>query len=412
MKVLIINHGFPPNPGIGGRRWAKFAKYLALKGVEVHAVYAKPKQGHAVSSWTEDVRQPNIFHHPLPRLYPFDFSPKPSLRARLVFQFWRLYFRLFSKKRMFDEAVFWEEQLIRKSSDLIKRKKIPNVIVSGAPFYLFEYAAKLKKKFPDLNLIADYRDPWIGAKNYGMESLSESRLAYEKALQREAAECFNWIVAPNDFLLQKIQATIPEKPHEAFRALSHVYDPDDLPSIHEHPKTSDSIEIVYGGSISVGTDPFLHELKQALDDLQVSKPELYQRLNISFYTSEGYLLENFLAHRKVFHVYKPIGNLIFEKIKQADFCLILLAEETKNYLITKFAEYGTLKTPFFFIGADGFASDFIKENKLGISLAGSKNFSEDFSKALVAQATFNPNYDPSQFEASKVTEQLTALFVR
>jgi hypothetical protein len=394
MKVLIINHGFPPNPGIGGRRWAKFAKYLALRGVEVHVMYAKP------------------IHHPLPRRYPFDFSPNPTLLSRLIFRFWRLYFKLFSKKRMFDEAVFWEKQLIRKASDLIKTKNISNVVVSGAPFYLFEYAAKLKKKFPDLNLIADYRDPWIGAKNYGMESLSESRLAYEKELQREAAECFNWIVAPNRFLLQKIQATIPGKPHEAFRALSHVYDSDDLPSIQEHTKTSDSIDVVYGGSISVGTDPFLHDLKQALDNLQVSNPELYQRLNISFYTSEGYLLDNFLVHRKVFHVYKPIGNLIFEKIKQADFCLILLAEETKNYLITKFAEYGTLKTPFLFIGADGFASDFIKENKLGISLAGSKNFSEDFSRALVTQVTFNPNYDPSQFEASKVTEQLTALFVR
>jgi hypothetical protein len=411
MDVLIINHGFPPNPGIGGRRWAKFAKYLAKKGFTVHVLYAKPIPGQPISSWTDDVTQPNIVHHPLPRRYPFDFSPKPTLKSRLVFHFWRLYFNIFSKKRMFDEVVFWEKQLMHKASELIQDHAIRNVMVSGAPFYLFAYAAKLKKRHPDVNLIADYRDPWIGARNYGMESLTEKGLQYEVELQKRAAEQFNWILAPNAFLLAKIQATIPNKPQESFRALSHVYDPDDLPTLQERAKTSNTIDIVYGGSISVGTEPFLHELKVALDDLKVHKPDLYRRLNISFYTSEGYLLEDFLAHDGVFHIHTPVGNMIFEKIKQADFCLILLAEETKNYLITKFAEYGTLKTPFLFIGADGFASDFIKENKLGISLAGSKNFSEDFSEAIVSQATFNAQYDPSQFEASRVTDQLTALFV-
>lgn len=411
MNVLIINHGFPPNPGIGGRRWAKFAKYLAQRGEGVHVVYAKPIPGQPISSWTNDVSHSNIFHHPLPRLYPFDFSPNPSLTSRLIFQFWRLYFKLFSKRRMFDEVVFWEKQLTRKASELIEQHSIRNVMVTGAPFYLFEYVAKLKTRFPDLNIIADYRDPWIGARNYGMESLSEKALEYEMELQREAAKHFNWILAPNSFLLDKIRATIPDKPSEAFRAISHVYDPDDLPASANGAKTRDTIDIVYGGSISVGTDPFLLELKQALDALQVSNPDLYGRLNISFYTSEGYLLQEFKAHEKVFHVNNPIGNLIFEKIRQADFCLILLAEETRNYLITKFAEYGTLKTPFLFIGADGFASNFIKENKLGISMAGTKNFSDDFARAIVSEASFNPDYDPTQFEASKVTEELAHLFV-
>ena len=37
-KILLICWDFPPNNGIGGRRWAKLIKYLAKSDVECHVM--------------------------------------------------------------------------------------------------------------------------------------------------------------------------------------------------------------------------------------------------------------------------------------------------------------------------------------------------------------------------------------
>jgi hypothetical protein len=39
--ILIICYGFPPFPGIGGRRWAKFSKYLSSYGFNINVIASK-----------------------------------------------------------------------------------------------------------------------------------------------------------------------------------------------------------------------------------------------------------------------------------------------------------------------------------------------------------------------------------
>ena len=36
--VLLISYSYPPYPGIGGRRWAKFSKYLSRLGFVIHVI--------------------------------------------------------------------------------------------------------------------------------------------------------------------------------------------------------------------------------------------------------------------------------------------------------------------------------------------------------------------------------------
>ena len=76
-KILIVTHIFPPTPGIGGRRWAKFAKYLSKTGNEVSVISA---ENHSIekSQWEKDVLDSGIQVHRLPLLYPEILGTNPN----------------------------------------------------------------------------------------------------------------------------------------------------------------------------------------------------------------------------------------------------------------------------------------------------------------------------------------------
>ena len=52
-------------------------------------------------------------------------------------------------------------------------------LVSVAPFHLATYVSEIILKYPKVNFIVDFRDPWVGNKtSYGYYSLNEKRKIY------------------------------------------------------------------------------------------------------------------------------------------------------------------------------------------------------------------------------------------
>ena len=71
-KILLICYSFPPFPGIGGRRWAKFVKNLIKEDCELFVIGAEHRMGKP-SNWINDVSgSDKIHYHPI-RTKFFDF---------------------------------------------------------------------------------------------------------------------------------------------------------------------------------------------------------------------------------------------------------------------------------------------------------------------------------------------------
>lgn len=362
-KVLIINYGFPPNEGIGGRRWAKHAKELARLGFEVNVIACQPNANEA-SPWTEDIIHESIRVHYLNRNYPrWIRKPLKGTFSSLKYRLALLVLKQLNSGTSFDLTVFWKNQLVEKAQELIKAG-FNNVIVSGAPFNLTYYMSLLKESPLDFNLIVDFRDPWLGAKNYGMSNLSERRESTEKLKYKLVCENADIILSPNENMTAEFVALCnqPNLLHK-FHYLMHSFDPMDIQPNQVKPN-SDILLFIYGGTLYQGVKAHLLNLKKSLEELKLMNPEIYRKCRFEFYTPEIHYQSLFEPNENV-KFYKPIGKEIFNKVKECAGLLLLYNDQNKNYPTSKIFEFLPYHKPFGVFSNGGKTLELLEREKWG-----------------------------------------------
>lgn len=410
--VLLACFDFPPNGGIGGRRWAKFAKGLALQNTTVHVIKADPVKGDTSSTWSDDLDHERIIVHSLKRRYPRVISHGPKNLAGKVR--YRLALSKLKNKypgTPYDIALGWERDFMKKASAIIENFGITKVIATGAPFNLLVYASELKKRLPNLELIVDYRDPWITAQNYGMKGLNDQQRSVETMKQELVFQQANWVTCPNEFLLSDIRSSAVEKPRSQFYVLPHFYDPDDVtPFLDAPPRKDDQIRLIYGGAVYIGMEKHLERLRSALIFLRSNHPALFSRIRIEIYTSHRDQEALFSEFQDTIAFKKPIGKEFFSKLATSDAAFIFLAEHNRNFLTTKFFEYLPFRKPLIYLGPSGYVSDFIEEHQLGMSLKSDEQFVSMIGRIAQKTQVVDDQFDLSTFSLERRTKELLALF--
>src|SRR5690554_1647842 len=140
-RILIVCRTFPPQGGVGGRRWAKFAKYMRRGGVEVEVIAAD--LGGGGSSWTDDVAGIPVFRYK---------EEYPAVLMRRPVKVWeKIAYRiaLFSLRRQcegtpYDRAVRDKDAFLAIFHRRMIEFRPDVVVVSGAPFNLLHYVAQVR----------------------------------------------------------------------------------------------------------------------------------------------------------------------------------------------------------------------------------------------------------------------------
>ena len=184
IKILIINYSFPPNSGIGGRRWSKFAKEFDKLQVEYEVVAAKEEI---------DIREElNKKLHFLPSGYPAIISRGPrSFLEKLLYRIYLFILKARLQGNYFERSVFWYKSLIpflRIKLD----EGFTHIIAYGGPFAYLSDAGDLKDQFPRVQFILDFRDPWVSNEtSFGYAELPKERLQFESIAERKVLEKFS-----------------------------------------------------------------------------------------------------------------------------------------------------------------------------------------------------------------------------
>lgn len=413
-KILVICYSFPPHPGIGGRRWAKFSKCLAKKDYNIFVV-SKQNTSKAKSEWFSDIIAPNIKLFPKNVFYPEVFNSYPtSYINKLIYRFWILFFRLFSPGLLYDRSFFWKKTVNKEVKDLIEREQIKTVIITGPPFKYFYFLARLKqKKNFNFNLILDFRDPWTDNTTFmGLSSLSEKRISFERNLEKFSISYADKVVSANQYNTEILIKKYPEF-QSKFITIENGIDLDDYKNIPSQNKESNKIVFTLAGSLYNGTEYIFIPFLTFLLDLKQTSPNFYDQLRFDFYGNVDKKIEA-LINSSNLDIIKLHGHVekqeVISAMNRTDYCMIFIAPNHFDNFNTKFYECLALRKPIALFSNEGAISEFLRTHNLGIAIR-PETFKEDFTKLLSYQAKtdYNYHFDLSPFTIEALTAKLETI---
>jgi glycosyltransferase involved in cell wall biosynthesis len=413
--LLIICHTFPPSPGVGGRRWAKFAKELARRGYTVHVICAEPGHMAQRSPWSADILSDRIITYPLPRRYPSVVNrwPLANLLDKLAYRFWMRILPLITRGNSRDSTIFWRGKLFSLAGQLIRTHKIRTVFSTGAPFRLLYHAVNLKEHHPEIQVVCDLRDPWTWWDNYGHGLLSKSKFAEEASFERRVVECSDHLISPSSSVLQHLRSTYPEHASKMAR-IPHTIDPEEL-NVQVSRHSDVDLRLVYAGTWygAEEAEHYFSALISAFNALKSIAPERFLRTTFDLYIAANDASKALemtrqagLQERIRFHAPLPPKEIATELVN-ASAALVFIPSKNKDLMGTKFHELFHLRVPIIHVGEPGVVARTIVEHGLGCSIPVDQLARQlPMIAAGVCPIPHNPTYDTQQYLLKQVTDQL------
>jgi len=179
-SILIITYHMLPYVKRFGdcQRIFFMAEYLTDKGYDVFVINAKKKAQQGYFGYHPSFKQIalSIKENWLTKyiLLKSELGGKISQRNKNIFILFRI-LRVLIKRILlqYEKYAFnepnptyglignqWINSNKRKIFEIIENNDIQNVIISAPPFALFKIVDKIKKRFPNIQVIMNYRDPW------------------------------------------------------------------------------------------------------------------------------------------------------------------------------------------------------------------------------------------------------------
>lgn len=407
-KILIICHSFPPYPGIGGRRWVKFAKYLNKQG-HLIKVIASENPFTETSQWLKDAEGLDITY--LPFNYPkvLKKASHPGILDKLAYRLALMRVRSKGKGNYHDRSLFWEEQILRSAGEIISKHNIKNVIVTCPPFHLAYFCTKLKSAFPNVRLITDFRDLWTGDLSLSaLKNMPAERQEHERSIEKEVLDRSDAVLCVSDKMCEDFKKIVPAN---KYHTLINGYDEEDFERSNLKERTDGKINLVFTGTLYVNLQNIFVPFVEALRKLKKEEPSLYSLLSFQFYGSAPVEIKKLTEGIEAITLHGNVSlKEVYQKIAASDACLLFLTDTYTFSLSTKFYEYISQKKKIILFSKQGETSQFIEKNNLGYWIApensyeGLKSILELHKKGELQR--WNSEIDINAYSVKNLTKQL------
>ena len=380
MHVLIISHYYPPLNAIASLRPLSFARYFVQHGIKVTVLttHKTDREGSLdlegyqsdlleirsvpylpLAFWNKTAKTKNSVTAPIAKGQEGE-SYLGKLKIRLVQ----------SLGFLIDYQVFWSYSGYKEFLSIHQKSPVNIVISTFSPPASHKIASKIKRKFPEVKWIADYRDLW--SQNHIMSAKCFFKI-FEKMMERRVVGCADCLTTVSIPLANDLASLF--KGEKQVEVIYNGYE-----TIPPEFNTSDRIDtkvlrIVYTGTIYKDRrdpSPLFLALNQLESEGRLSPGDVI----IDFYGGENANLAQIIhqhnaakwANIKGFISYKESLNVQ----KKSDVLLFLESNkpEARGVLTGKIFEYITSGIPIWGIGIDGDCAtgQLIRDTQTGVVL--------------------------------------------
>jgi hypothetical protein len=268
MNVLLVTYSFPPAGGVGVLRALSLAKYLPESDLRVEVLTAR--NAAAVGQDQTLVAQvPPIV--PVHRTWTLDL-PFPIRKAikRLLTRPQRTTNHesrttkahplrlLLANLLLPDPQVGWLPFAFPAAKRLIRKRKIDLVLITVPPFSTLRLATSLRRKFPTLPIVLDFRDEWLTSTLYLVSFNSNPRaVRIAQQTESEAVRDATAVVCVTEAAVAELRKRYPQQPPTKFHCIPNGFDTPAI-TIEPQPATSNrqpATLLTYIGTVYGSTDP-------------------------------------------------------------------------------------------------------------------------------------------------------------
>lgn len=198
-KILIITYYWPPAGGPGVQRWLKFVKYLPQMGWEPTIfIPENPSYPIVDESLQKDV-SPDLktikskIWEPYQLAEIFGKDNKKFKAGQFDIganQSWKSKLSIWIRGNFFipDARVFWVKPSVKLLKEYLKANHYDAVVTTGPPHSVHLIGLGLKREFPNLKWIADFRDPWTEISYYKHLKLTKTADKKHRKLEQKVFE--------------------------------------------------------------------------------------------------------------------------------------------------------------------------------------------------------------------------------
>lgn len=424
-KVLIITYYWLPSGGSGVQRWVKFTKYLRDFGWEP-IIYTPDNPEFPVidNSFKNDIPE-DVKVLKTPIWEPYNVYRKltgkkdQSINSGFISennkQGWKDKLSIWIRGNFLipDPRRFWIKPSIIYLTNYIEHNHIDAIITTGPPHSLHFIGLGLKRNFPNIPWVTDFRDPWTSIYFYDDLKLTSLANAIHHRLEKKIVKSSDSVIVVSNTMKSEFENLNPK----SINVITNGFDEDDTKSAVLELDTKFTISHI--GLFIESQNPV--NLWKALVELCNENAEFASDLNIQLIGKIDISIIDYIKkvgldqYATILPYMSHQDVIVRQQTSQVLLLLLVNKPGTECILPGKLFEYLNARRPILAIGhTHGDAADVIRQTEVGSIVAfDDENRAKEIIKSYYQlYKSHSLNVDTSEierFSRRRLTESLVGI---